>query len=69
MTDIDPGSNIGGLIREGSDGPAVIRVTLYNDGANAYDPGEYGKQIHIERRIHKAGRPEYCICSHKGDVS
>ena len=64
----DRGSNLGGLIREGSDGPAVMRVTLQNEGQDAYNPDLYGQRIHIERRIHKAGRSEYRICSQQGEV-
>ena len=47
------GSSLASVIREGSDGPAVVRVTLLNRGADAYKPEEYGDKITIERRIHK----------------
>jgi chromosome segregation ATPase len=47
------GSALSTFIREGSDGPASVKVTLVNEGADAYMPEVYGNRIVIERRIHK----------------
>lgn len=43
------------LIREGSDGPAVLQVTLLNEGSDAYQPDRYGNRIIIERKIPRSG--------------
>ena len=57
-------ANASKLIREGSDGPAVMRVTLRNEGRDAFSPELYGDKIQIERRIYKAGnRSEYRVSS------
>eukprot|EP01031_Cornospumella_fuschlensis_P026985 gene26985-32601_t len=47
------GSNLSSLIREGSDNPAIIRVTMVNTGPDAYKPEEYGDSITVERKIAK----------------
>ena len=47
------GTSLASVIREGSDGPAIVRVTLLNRGADAYKFEDYGDKITIERRIHK----------------
>jgi chromosome segregation ATPase len=47
------GSALSTFIREGSNGPASVKVTLVNEGADAYMPEVYGNRIVIERRIHK----------------
>ena len=62
------GSNLSGLIREGSDGPAIMRVTLLNEGMDAYKPEEYGNRITIERRINKGGGGGYKLIGSKGQV-
>lgn len=52
------------MIREGSEGPAVIRVTLRNEGADAFRPDIYGKRITVERKIVKGhGATGYAIIS------
>lgn len=60
------GANLHGLIREGSSGPAILQVTLYNEGPDAYYPEKYGTRIMIERRIPKSGAASYHI---KGNPS
>jgi chromosome segregation ATPase len=47
------GSALSTFIREGSNGPASVKVTLVNEGADAYMPEVYGNRIIIERRINK----------------
>lgn len=61
------GSNAGKYIREGSDGPAILRVTLLNEGSDAYKPGQYGRKIIIERRIAK-NSSSYHILNADGKV-
>eukprot|EP01038_Epipyxis_sp_PR26KG_P011016 gene11016-14795_t len=57
----DRGSSLASLIREGSPGPAIIRVTLMNEGADAFMPEIYGKRITVERKIPKSGSATYGI--------
>lgn len=47
------GTALSSFIREGSNGPASVKVTLVNEGADAYLPEVYGKRITVERRITK----------------
>ena len=63
------GTNLGGLIREGSDGPAIMRVTLLNEGPDAYKSKDYGNRITVERRINKGGGGGYRLLSQSGTVS
>ena len=56
------------LIREGSDGPAIVRVTLLNDGEDSYKPEFYGNRIIIERQIVKRGHCGYRLLNHNGNV-
>lgn len=44
------------FIKEGTEGPALIRITLLNEGLDAYRPEVYGTRIIVEKRIFK-GRP------------
>jgi hypothetical protein len=62
------GQSLATLIREGSDGPAILRVTLHNVGADAYKPDIYGNLIIVERRIPKNGPASYKIQSATGEV-
>lgn len=55
------GTKLDGLIREGSNGPAIIRVTLLNEGSDAYLPDVYKNRIVIERTINKNGVGTYQI--------
>jgi hypothetical protein len=48
------GSNIGKYVREGSENPAVLKVSLYNEGPDAYKPEVYGNRITVKRVINKA---------------
>lgn len=49
------GSSLRGLIMEGSNGNAKIRVALKNSGDDAYEPHLYGKTIVVERTITRSG--------------
>lgn len=60
------GQSLSTLIREGSDGPAILRATLHNVGEDAYKPEEYGSYITIERKIPKSGTAQYRIMSGMG---
>ena len=62
------GSNLAGLIREGCDGPAIMRITLLNEGNDAYKPHEYGKRLMVERRIARKGGGGYRLLDEKGVV-
>jgi chromosome segregation ATPase len=55
------GNSLSGLIRQGSPGPAIVRVTLLNEGPDAYCPEVYGKRITIERVITKSSGATYKI--------
>ena len=57
------------MIRQGATGGALIRVTLLNEGVDAYKPAEYGRKIQIERRISRTGQGQYRLLSHNGEVS
>lgn len=59
------GSNLSGLVREGSPGPAILQVTLFNEGEGAYQPEVFGNRIVVERRIAVAGATNggYRLCS------
>jgi structural maintenance of chromosomes protein 6 len=46
---------ISNMIREGSDGPAILRVTLRNEGTDAFKFDSYGERIIVERKITKSG--------------
>ena len=62
-------SRLSGLIREGSTGPAKVRVTFSNNGSDAYFPEIYGKSLSIERRIYSSGPSQYFILSHNRKVT
>jgi hypothetical protein len=68
MTQTGRGSNMSSLIRQGSPGPAIVRVTLVNDGADAYKTEKYGNRIIIERKIIKGGGSTYKLLSADGTV-
>ena len=54
------------LIREGSRNPAIVRVTLRNEGVDAYNHALYGDRITVERRIARAGAAGYRLLAHDG---
>jgi structural maintenance of chromosomes protein 6 len=56
------------MIRNGSAGPAILTVTLLNEGLDAFKPEKYGNRIRIERRINKAGGGGYSLISAEGKV-
>ncbi len=75
------GTTLNSLIREGSDGPAIIRVKLSNIGPDAFRSEQYGDKIIVERKISKScssgyrlfpGRDWHCkgtpITTEKTDV-
>jgi chromosome segregation ATPase len=56
------GKTLSSLIREGATGDAVVRVTLYNNGSDAFEPETYGSSLVIERTIKKgAGASAYRV--------
>lgn len=62
------GRNLAGFIREGSDGPAVVRVTLRNTGSDAFKADKYGDRIQIERKIGKQGSAGYRLLDNNGKL-
>jgi hypothetical protein len=62
------GTKLDGLIREGSDGPAIMRVTLLNEGPDAYKPNDYGNRIIVERKIAKGSGGGYKLLAKNGQV-
>jgi chromosome segregation ATPase len=63
------GSSLASFIREGSkDESAKLRVTLYNEGPDAYDPHIYGNRIIVERVINPNGTSTIKLCDHRGNV-
>lgn len=61
--------SVGGLIKDGHPGPAILRIDLLNEGMDAYEFEKYGRIIQVERRINKTGGGAYALLSHKGEVS
>eukprot|EP01041_Mallomonas_annulata_P004211 gene4211-8385_t len=59
------GSSLGKLIKEGCEGPAIVRVTLLNEGEDAYKKEIYGNRIVIERKILKRGGGGYRLLNNK----
>lgn len=54
-------------IREGSQGPAIIRITMINEGPDAFEPTFYGKRITVERRIARtASGSSYILSNENG---
>ena len=47
------GSKLGDMIRQGHDGHALVRVSLLNKGADAFEHDKYGNYITIERKIER----------------
>lgn len=58
-------ANMGGLVKNGCN-RAIIRVTLYNEGEDAFQPELYGPSIIIERILNKEGGGAYAIKDHTG---
>jgi hypothetical protein len=61
-------SKVDGMITEGSNGLAILRVTLLNEGPDAYKAENYGNRITVERRITKGSSGGYKILSANGTV-
>lgn len=57
------GSSLSGFVREGSQGPAICRIYVHNQGPDAFEPERFGSQICIERKIPKSGAATYAISS------
>ena len=53
--------NQAGMIRHGSEGPAIVAVTLLNEGPDAFKPDEYGTRITVERTISRSGTATYAL--------
>ena len=62
------GSSVSKYIREGSEDPAVLKVTLLNEGPDAFKPEEYGKRITVKRIIGKTSS-SYHLLDVDGKVS
>lgn len=62
------GSANAGFIREGSNGPAIVKVYLRNEGSDAYCPEKYGKTIVVVRKIFKPSGGHYELLNHKEEV-
>lgn len=45
-----------------------MRITLLNEGNDAYKPHEYGKRLMVERRIARKGGGGYRLLDEKGVV-
>ena len=58
--------SLASLIRHGSDGPAVLNVTLLNEGPDAFKPQEYGNRITVERTISRSGGGAYALKAANG---
>lgn len=63
------GSNIGKYVREGSENPAILKVTLLNKGPDAYKHNLYGDKITVKRVISKGGTSTYHLLDYNGQVS
>lgn len=61
------GSNIGKYIREGSEDPAILKITLLNSGPDAFKPKEYGDRIIVKRVIAKT-TSSYHMLDKNGNV-
>ena len=63
------GTNLSTFIREGSDRPAIVKVTLSNRGPDAFQPDKYGHSITVERTLTKgSGTPGYVLYDYNGKV-
>ncbi len=53
-------------IREGSAGPAIIKITMINEGPDAFQPEIYGKRITVEIRITRTSGSCYILHDENG---
>jgi chromosome segregation ATPase len=60
------GSRMEEYIRENCAGPAIIRITMINEGADAFHPEIYGKRITVERRIARSSGSCYILSDENG---
>ena len=66
MTSTGRGNAMASMIRQGSPGPAIVKVTLVNQGPDAYKIDTYGKRITIVRTITKSSGATYKILDSNG---
>ena len=59
------GSKVGDLVKNGCN-QAIVRITLRNEGPEAYKPEVYGVSITVERRINREGGGAYAIKDSSG---
>ena len=45
---------------------AMVQVTMWNTGPDAYRPELLGRELTVERRINRAGGGGFCIKNAKG---
>ena len=57
------------MVREGSPGPAIVEVTLVNEGDDAYLPNVYEKRITVRRKIPRSGGASCHLLDEHGHVS
>lgn len=60
------GSRMDEYIREGSAGPAIIKITMVNEGPDAFHPEDYGSRITVERRISRTSGSCYILYDEHG---
>ena len=66
--DTGRGTSVAKYIREGSDSPAILKITLLNEGPDAFEPEKYGKKITVQRTISKTAST-YKLLDDEGNVS
>ena len=54
------------FIRHGHDGSCTIRVTLRNQGTDAYRPEVFGKSVTVQRTIQQNGATTYKLLTARG---
>ncbi len=57
------------MIRQGSSGPAILKVTMLNKGSDAYKPELFGNFITVERRIVNGGTSSYKLIGENKKLS
>ena len=62
--DTGRGRSVGSLVREGSEGPAILSIRLRNEGPDAFRPDLYSDRIIVRRTIPKVGGSTYALLSY-----
>ena len=62
--DTGRGRSVGSLVREGSEGPAILSIRLRNEGPDAFRPDLYSDRIIVRRTIPKTGSSIYALLSY-----